>query len=65
VPLNGDTIATLETLKHTPLAEARAVRLSPALATEAAQLLGRLLSLHLPRPLKSVGLIVSLAQQRP
>jgi len=64
IPLRGDTLTTLESLKHLPLAQAHGLRLAPALATEAAQLLGRLLSLHLPRPLKSIGLIANLSQLR-
>jgi DNA repair protein RecO (recombination protein O) len=64
LPLSGETILRLEALKQTPLAEARAQRLAPIAASEAAQLLGSLLALHLARPLKSVGLIVNLTNQR-
>lgn len=61
VSVEGETIATLDRLKDASLHEAQALRLPRALATEAAQLLGRLLSLHVGRPLKSVGLIASLS----
>ena len=64
VPVDGETVATLDRLKQTTLPAAQALRLPAALATEAAQLLGRLLSLHLARPLKSVGLIANLSQSR-
>jgi len=61
IPVAGETVAMLDRLKETTLSDAQAVRLSPVLATEAAQLLGRLLSLHIARPLKSVRLIAELA----
>ncbi|HVN85303.1 MAG TPA: DNA repair protein RecO [Candidatus Binatia bacterium] len=64
VPVAGETVAMLERLKGTTLPDAQTVRLPTVLAAEAAQLLGRLLSLHVARPLKSVGLITNLAQPR-
>jgi hypothetical protein len=42
------------------LNQLRGHRLPGGVATEAAQLMGRLLALHLPRPLRSTKLIVAL-----
>jgi DNA repair protein RecO (recombination protein O) len=64
VTVTRDTVVALEALKRTPLQETRSIRLAAPLATEAAQLLGRLLALHLARPLRSVGLIANLNQPR-
>jgi len=64
VAVTGSVIGTLERLKETSLPDARERRLTSSVADEAAQVLGRLLALHLPRPLRSVGLIANLTQQR-
>ncbi len=64
VAVGGETVATLDRLKHIALPDAQSLRLPGPLGAEAAQFLGRVLSLHLARPLKSVGLIASLAQPR-
>jgi DNA repair protein RecO (recombination protein O) len=64
VGFRGETVTMLESLKRADLASARSTRLTTLLAAEANQLLGRLLVLHLPRPLKSIGLIASLTRQR-
>jgi DNA repair protein RecO (recombination protein O) len=62
--ISGQTIAVLESLKQQSLADARAIHLPALLAAEAAQLLGRLLAIHLARPPRSLGLIADLAQRR-
>jgi DNA repair protein RecO (recombination protein O) len=62
LPITGETLVTLDTVKAAPLAEARQCRFTPATASEAAQLLSRLLALHLPRPLRSVKLIAALSE---
>jgi DNA repair protein RecO (recombination protein O) len=62
VPVAGQTLAVLEDIKSTPLSDARQRRFAPATAAEAAQLMGRLLALHLPRPLRSTKLIAALAR---
>jgi len=62
VPVAGETLAALESLKTTALADASKRRFQPATATESAQLMGRLLALHVPRPLRSVHLIAALSQ---
>ena len=54
-------LARLERLKSQPLASARATPFT-AMAAEAALLTGRLLALHLARPLQSVKLIEQLAR---
>ncbi len=64
VPLRGQTLAVLTTLKTATLSEARQHRFAAALAAEAATLLGHLLALHLPRPLRSVKMIAALASER-
>lgn len=58
--LHCETLAALEHLKEVPLDQARAQRLGRPTADEAAQVLGSLLALHLPRPLRSVKLIAAL-----
>ncbi len=55
-------LARLERLKSQPLASARATPFA-AMAAEAALLTGRLLALHLARPLQSVKLIEQLARR--
>jgi len=57
----GATLALLSELKALSLGTARGRRLGSPLAGEAAQLLGYLMAPHLPRPLRSVKLIASLA----
>jgi DNA repair protein RecO (recombination protein O) len=60
VPVASETLAALGDLKVLPLGEARYRRFPAATAAEAAQLMGHLLALHLPRPLRSVKLIAVL-----
>jgi DNA repair protein RecO (recombination protein O) len=60
VPIAGVTLAALTALKPLPLAEARVRRFPNATAAEAAQVMSRLLALHLARPLRSVKLIAAL-----
>jgi len=62
VEVAGALLARLDALKAQPLAAARAMSLAD-LASDAAQLTGRLLALHLARPLQSVKLIEQLAQR--
>ena len=61
LPITGQTLVLLESMKTATLAEARQRRFSAATAAEAAQLMGHLLAQHLPRPLRSVKLIAALA----
>lgn len=61
VPVAGETLSALDVLRATPLSEARKHRLAGTMVAEAAQLLGRLLALHLPRPLRSTKLIAALS----
>lgn len=56
------TLETLQTLRDLSLSAARRLPLDETTATEAADLLGRLLALHLPRPLRSVRLIPTLSE---
>ncbi len=60
VVLHRETLVALDHLKELPLQQAREERLGHPTAEEAAQLLGRLLALHLPRPLRSIKLIAAL-----
>jgi DNA repair protein RecO (recombination protein O) len=62
LPITGITLSALEATRTTPLAVARTQALSPGTAAEAAQLMNRLLALHLARPLRSVKLIAALSQ---
>lgn len=65
VPIAGQTLATLNALKTATLSTARQQRFSAGMAADAVALLGHLLALHLPRPLRSVKLIAALASERP
>ncbi len=60
VPVEAALLPILETLKHLPLERCRDRPLGSH-ASAAAQLMGRLLALHLARPLQSVKLIEQLA----
>jgi DNA repair protein RecO (recombination protein O) len=60
IPVDSRTLAALERLKGQPLNQLRGHRIPGGVATEAAQLMGRLLALHLPRPLRSAKLIAAL-----
>jgi DNA repair protein RecO (recombination protein O) len=62
VSLRGRTLITLQGLRNQRLAAARAQSFDDEIAAEAAGLLGRVLALHLPRPLRSVRLIPTLSQ---
>ena len=61
IPVTGQTLAVLEAIKVAPLGDVRMRRLGAATAAEAAQLVGHLLALHLPRPLRSTKLIAALS----
>jgi DNA repair protein RecO (recombination protein O) len=61
VPIAGRTLSVLEAIKAVPLGDPRMQRLSNATAAEAAQLMGYLLALHLPRALRSMKLIAALS----
>lgn len=58
----GLTLSTLHEIQTLPLGNARAHRMSRETATQSAQLLGYLMSPHLPRPLRSVQMIASLRE---
>ena len=60
ISIDPRTLAALQRLKGQPLNQLRGHRLPGGVATEAAQLMGRLLALHLPRPLRSTKLIAAL-----
>ncbi len=64
VSVAGQTLAALSSLKIVTLGDARRHRFSAGIAAEAAMLLGHLLALHLPRPLRSVKLIAALTNER-
>jgi len=61
VAIAGRTLSALEAIKGAPLGDIRTQRLSNATAAEAAQLMGYLLALHLPRGLRSMKLIAALS----
>lgn len=61
VSVAGQTLALLEAIKAAPLGDVRMRRFSTATAAEAAQLMGHLLALHLPRALRSMRLIAALS----
>jgi hypothetical protein len=61
IPVAGQTLSVLEAIKVAPLGDVRMRRLGAATATEAAQLMGHLLALHLPRALRSIKLIAALS----
>lgn len=61
IPVTGRTLTVLAGAKSVKLGEARGRPFTAATAAEAAQLMGRLLALHLPRPLRSVKLIAALS----
>jgi DNA repair protein RecO (recombination protein O) len=63
IPVAGQTLAVLDAIKTTPLAEASRHPFGAATATEAAQIMGHLLAQHLPRPLRSVRLIAALGRR--
>ena len=60
VRIAGGTLAALTALKLLPLGEARSRRFPGVIAAEAAQVMSRLLALHVTRPLRSVKLIAAL-----
>lgn len=55
-----ETLTALHGLKALPLRTARQRHFPPGAGAEAAQVMGRLLALHLPRPLRSIKLIAAL-----
>lgn len=60
--VSGSTLVALEGLKSTALPQAQKTELREAIRKEAAELVGRLLSPHLRRPLASLKLIAQLAR---
>lgn len=60
--LRTSTLQTLQLLRSVGLQDARSHPLADATAAEAAEVMGHLLALHLPRPLRSVRLIASLSK---
>jgi DNA repair protein RecO (recombination protein O) len=64
LPLHTSTLESLQRLRSAGLGEARSHALDEATAAEAAEVMGHLLALHLPRPLRSVRLITSLSETR-
>lgn len=58
------TFATLYQLQSLPLARSREQTMPPDTAREAAELSGKLLAVHLNRPLRSLELIATLSRQR-
>ncbi len=62
VPVTGRTLAILDHIKTASLSDARKHRLTATTAAEAAQLMGYVLALHLPRPLRSTKLIAALSR---
>jgi DNA repair protein RecO (recombination protein O) len=62
IPVAGKTLAALAGAQSAALASVRGHAFSSATASEAAQLMGRLLALHLPRPLRSLKLIAALSR---
>lgn len=60
IPMTASTRQALAALQGVSLAAARLQRLDAAEASEAAQVMTRLMGLHLPRPLRSVKLIAAL-----
>jgi DNA repair protein RecO (recombination protein O) len=65
VPVSAATLAALAATRGVSLADLRHRRLAPEAASEAAQVMGRLLALHLPRPMRSVKLIAALSLDQP
>jgi DNA repair protein RecO (recombination protein O) len=61
VAVAGQTLSVLEDIKSAPLGSIRTRQFSTATAAEAAQLMGYLLALHLPRSLRSMKLIAALS----
>jgi DNA repair protein RecO (recombination protein O) len=61
IAVAGEVVATLRAIETLPLADARRHRLPARAAVEAANLMGQLLAVHLPRPLRSVKLIAALS----
>lgn len=61
VPVAGQTLSALEAIRGAPLGDVCTQRLSTATAAEAAQLMGHLLALHLPRAVRSMKLIAALS----
>ena len=65
IPVTGKTLVALAAATSAALADAHAHPFTAATAAEAAQLMGRLLALYLPRPLRSVKLIAALSSPGP
>jgi len=61
LPVSAAALATLSQLVELSPEEARQLRLAAPVRAETATLVGHWLALHLPRPLKSVGLIAAFA----
>jgi len=60
IPVDPRTLTALQSLKGLRLNQLRDRRFPAGVAAEAAQLMGRLLAVHLPRPLRSTKLIAAL-----
>lgn len=60
--LDSATLHTMASLQTTPLDESRGLRMPADSARQAATFTGHLLAAHLPRPLRSLELIASLAR---
>lgn len=58
--VGNETLMALHSLKGLPLSAARGRRLPAGKAAEAAQVMGGLLAVHLPRPLRSIKVIAAL-----
>jgi len=61
VRISGETLGVLDAMRTATLAEVRTLHFTRPIAAEASQLMGYLLALHLPRPLRSVKLIAALS----
>ncbi len=62
IEFSGGTLSTLREIQTLPLGSARGRRMNRETAAQSAQLLGYLMSPHLPRPLRSVQMIASLRE---
>lgn len=61
---NGSAVVALEALKTPSLADARERPLRGDVGARATELLGHLLAVHLPRPLRSTELIATISRER-
>lgn len=61
IPISGAALGVLDAMKTAALADVRNQHFTRPIAAETSQLMGYLLALHLPRPLRSVKLIAALS----